>query len=158
MSTFSDLAKDELGAIAAMLEGTSWLATFACVSRSCKIAVEDVESRSGRQRKLRLRDVATTPSLLAWSERQGCPLRSHQADCSMFAAEAGSVDTLRWLKDNGFRWQNPKTCLGAALRGHLEVLKWARANGCDWDSKTCSSAASEGHLEVVKWARANGCE
>ena len=50
-----------------------------------------------------------------------------------------------------------RTSVYAAENGHLEVLKWLRENGCPWNEWTCKNAAGNGHLEILKWARENGC-
>jgi len=73
------------------------------------------------------------------------------------AARGGHLETLKWLRDRGCRW-DWRTCAGAARGGHLDTLKWSRGNGCEWDTDTCAFAAEGGHFDVLKWARANGCE
>ena len=45
----------------------------------------------------------------------------------------------------------------AAGAGQLEILKWLRENDFPWDEETCAAAALNGHLEVMQWLRANGC-
>lgn len=48
-------------------------------------------------------------------------------------------------------------CWTAAASGQLEVLKWLRAEGFPWDENTCEVSASTLNFEVFKWARENGC-
>ena len=93
---------------------------------------------------------------VAVSFAEFCVLRNlvqypcHEGTCA-FAAYGGHLETLKWLRENGCRW-NEWTCAYAAKGGHLELLKWARANDCPWDESTCANAAEGGHLEVLKWA------
>jgi hypothetical protein len=49
-------------------------------------------------------------------------------------------------------------CANAALNGHLETLGFLRENGFPWNSQTCMNAVGGSHLEVLLWARSNGCE
>jgi hypothetical protein len=72
------------------------------------------------------------------------------------AAEYGYIEILKWLLNNGCRW-NRTTCAMAAKSGNLELLKYLRENGCKWDARTCSRAAEYGHLEILIYARENDC-
>lgn len=47
-------------------------------------------------------------------------------------------------KDEWFPW-DVTTCAGAALGGSLQILRWARENGCPWDTDTCKDAAAAGY-------------
>ena len=69
------------------------------------------------------------------------------------AAGRGDLETLKWLRDKGFPW-NEDACARAAEGGHLEVLKWLRAEGCPWDEWACERAAKGGHLKMLRWLRA----
>lgn len=71
------------------------------------------------------------------------------------AAEGGQIETLEWLRNNGFEWEN-LTCSGAAKGGHLDVLKWLRSEGCPWNNDVYMQAAKNGYIDIVKWAYANG--
>jgi hypothetical protein len=73
-----------------------------------------------------------------------------------YAANAGQLKTLIWLKENGHHWNTTVMCC-AAEKGHLETLKGLRNNGCPWDERTCGYAAVYGYIDVLKWARENGC-
>jgi hypothetical protein len=77
-------------------------------------------------------------------------------DVCAAVAGRGHLHVLKWLRENGCRWDT-ETCCKAAGSGHLHILKWARKNGCDWSESTCAFAAGGGHLNVLKWARENGC-
>jgi len=71
-----------------------------------------------------------------------------------WAAYAGELELLKWLRENEYPWAD--TCTKAAKRGHLHVLEWARENGAPWDATVCSGAAYSGHFHVLKWALTNG--
>ena len=63
----------------------------------------------------------------------------------MWAAGAGQLEILKWLRENDFPWDS-ETCEFAAMNGHLEVLQRARAHGCRRTVSMCSKAAQGGHL------------
>ena len=69
-----------------------------------------------------------------------------------YAASAGSMEMLRWLKDQECPWDS-LACNGAAS---LEVLQWLRSNGCPWDGYTIEFSAARGQLEQLKWAHEQG--
>ena len=74
-----------------------------------------------------------------------------------FAAENGRLDCLRYLHENGCDWTF-QTTEYAAKFGHLECLKYAHENGCYWDNQVTALAAKFGHLECLKYAHEQGCE
>lgn len=84
----------------------------------------------------------------------GCP-GSHD-NSSMLAERKGRLEILRWMYDDGWRF-NINSCMMAAAGGHLEVLQWMRANGAPWDFLTVRVAQTQGHPDVERWAIANGC-
>jgi len=69
---------------------------------------------------------------------------------------AGDLVMLRWLYENGARWDS-RTCANIARLGDLGMLKWARCHGCPWHQGCTTRAAENNHLAVLKWARENGC-
>ena len=75
---------------------------------------------------------------------------------ALIATNAGHLEVLKWLHENGYPW-NEDTCELAARHGHLGVLQWAHANGCPWDEGTCAAAARGGHTEALAWARKKDC-
>jgi hypothetical protein len=75
---------------------------------------------------------------------------------SCYAAEAGSIDMLRWLKEHGVRYDD-RAMEYAAQVGHIAVLSYLRCEGCVWDEDTCSAAAQSGHLKALQLMRDHGC-
>jgi hypothetical protein len=85
----------------------------------------------------------------------------------MYAAGAGRLDVLEWLRsqDPPCPWDNTSfgmdsnACTHAAYSGHLDVLVWLRSQDppCPWDEWVCRYAAINGHLDVLEWAKANRC-
>jgi hypothetical protein len=77
-----------------------------------------------------------------------------------WAAEAGSLECLKYAHDHGCSW-DIWTCTYAAYYGSLECLKYAHdpptGDGCCWDKWVCVHAASGGSLECLKYAHENGC-
>ena len=54
--------------------------------------------------------------------------------CS-FAAQAGDLEALRWMRGRGVAWDE-LTPAKAAEGGHLHVLKYVRGCGCPWEQQT----------------------
>lgn len=81
---------------------------------------------------------------------------SHSPDVSIGsnAAEAGHLDTLKWLYANGYH-VNYFTFKMAVKSGHLEMLKWLKEQKCEIDIIMTSTAAQYGHLDVLKWLKEN---
>jgi len=64
---------------------------------------------------------------------------------------------LQLAHEHGWKWMvNEWTCVAAAQAGHVQILKLLRENGCGWNKWVCLTAARNGHLEVLKWAWENG--
>jgi hypothetical protein len=84
-----------------------------------------------------------------------CPLIFTTKACYL-AAHGGHWETLKWLRDHGFPWDE-HTCAFAARKGHFSLLKWAREQNCPWDETTCAYAAEMGHINIIQWALENGC-
>jgi hypothetical protein len=104
------------------------------------------------------------------------------------AVAAGSIDALRWLKQQeAFRdeplpqydsswlqarpqltWRrSPLTTFSlgdkmsytaASKAGNLPMLRYLHEEGCPWHHDTCGVAAASGDLEQLKWLHANGAE
>lgn len=92
-----------------------------------------------------------------------------------YAAGAGQIQALKWLRDNRnvFDPFDTMTCAYAAAQGQLDTLKWLRSEDeqkrrkedlvwCNrstiapWDETACMFAAQNGHLETLKWLRSEG--
>jgi|TARA_B100001142_G_scaffold37613_1_gene32913 hypothetical protein len=87
------------------------------------------------------------------------PTSEKAKDFCGWAAHAGELELLKWLREHEYPWG--VTCMNAAKTGRLDVLQWARENGAPWNETythdiVCAGAAFAGHLHVLKWARANG--
>eukprot|EP00953_Heterococcus_sp_UTEX-ZZ885_P006839 4174-Heterococcus_DN1.PRE.1 len=65
---------------------------------------------------------ASVPKLQWLRTEDNCPL---SAEFAYHAAQSGSVDTLKWLKDHGCAFTT-HTCEGAAAGGHQHVLQFLR--------------------------------
>ena len=72
------------------------------------------------------------------------------------AAEAGNIDCLIYLHEEGCVWDR-ETCEAAAFNGQLNCLKYLHEQGCPWDVETCRYAVSNGHLDCLKYAIEKGC-
>ncbi|KAL1511814.1 hypothetical protein AB1Y20_005100 [Prymnesium parvum] len=72
------------------------------------------------------------------------------------AAEAGSIDCLKYLHAHNCPWDE-LTCAAAASKGHLNCLLYAREHGCPWDERTCNWAMENDHLRVFLYAWGEGC-
>lgn len=98
---------------------------------------------------------------------------------SLYIAEAGDLDALKWLESNEYPLDMdiPKY---AARGGHLHILKWlgeyynwdkyvcekaplecikyARTRGCSLTKEACNYAVLLGRLDVLQYLHKNGCE
>ena len=73
-----------------------------------------------------------------------------------FAAQAGDLEALRWMRTHGIQW-DALTPAKAAENGHLKVLKYVRSCGCPWDELTMAAAASRGWLDCLRYCHEHGC-
>ena len=77
-------------------------------------------------------------------------LNSDQSyDVCAAAAAGGHLKVLKYLRDEGFAWDNVVT-LEASYHGHKHILQYAKDNGCPWSPNACSVAAFNGHLDLLK--------
>jgi Ankyrin repeats (many copies) len=99
----------------------------------------------------------------------GCELGNGAADALTWAARGGSVEAMRWLRQQGREYVT-SICTDAAYYGHLNVLRFLhedgysaaelrlrvtvpdpnRFRGSDLTGP-CEFAARRGHVEVLKW-------
>jgi Ankyrin repeats (3 copies) len=93
---------------------------------------------------------------LQWlhTARQPCELA---VSLRCYAATAGSIEILQWLRKNGEIFDR-HTAESAAAAGHIAVLSYLRSEGCEWDDWTVADAAANGHLKVVQFLHEHGCE
>ena len=146
------LPSDVLQYIAKLLKGE--LLTFAC---TCA-AFDQARRHSGllllshgRQFVRRLRLLEWAVSHVAWDT-----VGSHQARGCVWAAEAGCLPAILWLRGEGF-WLCGEDCLAAAAGGgHYEVLIALWARGLSPDTRACAWAAASGHLTTLQVARRLG--
>lgn len=86
----------------------------------------------------------------------GAYVRAVDTELCVTAAERGHLPLLRFLREQGFTWD--ETCArAAAAAGSVECLRYARENGCPWDAATCQQAASRPDAACLRYARENGC-
>ena len=69
------------------------------------------------------------------------------------AAKAGQVETLQWLKDNGYPLGS--VLVKAAKNGHLPVIQWAKKNGYYLGKSALVEVAKGGHLPIIEWVTEN---
>ena len=79
-----------------------------------------------------------------------------EQECAEFAAQAGHVEVLEWLRsqDPPCPWSG-FTAMKAAVHGHLDCLKCLRKHGCPFD-RVAVMAASQGHTKVLQWLTGEG--
>ena len=138
-AAFSDLSAPEVELVAETLKGTTWLAIFSRVSKTCRSAA--IAKDEASPIRLKVRDVVCSVELVKWAVDQGYPREKERVICE-YAARGGFLETLKWLRASGCEWFSG-ACAAAAEGGHLDVLKWLRANGCPWNDGVCSCAAGE---------------
>jgi hypothetical protein len=82
-------------------------------------------------------------------EQNGCPLSFNAEN---FAARAGSVPVLTWLKKQGAEFREMATLL-AAEAGHLAALQFSVAEGIRLHPKVCEAAAGSGDISALRFLR-----
>ena len=110
--------------------------------------------------------------ILRLCHNNGYHLDFCSVDLSKLAINNGHLHILKYLQENGCRWNlSPRYigsldghsrwhspgCMFAAKAGHLDILKYLHENGYTWDWRACYEAASNGHIEVLKYLHNNGC-
>ena len=75
--------------------------------------------------------------------------------CS-FAAQAGDLEALRWMRGRGLQWDELAPAK-AAEGGHLHCLKYVHSCECPWDELTPAAAASGGFLDCLLYCHEEGC-
>jgi hypothetical protein len=96
----------------------------------------------------------------------GCVLGSSRsyvpADALSWAARGGSVEAMRWLRQQGCQYKT-RIFENAAFNGHLNVLRFLHDDGYTVLDVTgadliapCECAARRGHLEVLRWLHEHG--
>jgi len=79
----------------------------------------------------------------------------YDSDLMRLAAFQGSVETMKWLREQGIRLDFAYGAAGyhAAMGGHIEALEWLRSEGYEFNRMTCAQAAKGGQLETLEWVR-----
>jgi hypothetical protein len=98
----------------------------------------------------------------------GCELGNGAADALTWAVRGGSVDAMRWLRQQGREYVT-SMCTDAGYYGHLNVLRFMHEDGYSAAelrlrvtapdpnefgfklTDPCEFAARRGHVEVLKW-------
>ncbi len=90
---------------------------------------------------------------LKYAHDNGCPWNIHT---TLFAAKNNHLDCLKYAHENGCPWYIGSTSVSAE-NGHLDCLKYSHENGCPWNQRATLNAAKNGYLECLKYAFENGC-
>jgi len=73
-----------------------------------------------------------------------------------YAAYAGKIETVKWLREIGCPWDT-RSCAYAAENGQLDTLKYLHENECPWNYASCENADDNNHFDVLKYLHENGC-
>ena len=65
-------------------------------------------------------------------------------------AHAGDLKALKWMKENGGKWNDDIMAFGA-LSGSLEVVKWLHKQGCKWDQNIVIDALWREFDDIVEY-------
>jgi hypothetical protein len=82
-------------------------------------------------------------------EQHDCPLSFNSVN---YAAKAGSVPVLTWLKQHGADFSEMATLL-AAEAGQLAALQFFAAEGIPLHRKVCEAAAGSGNIAALQFLR-----
>ncbi|AGO85224.2 Ankyrin repeat domain containing protein [Pandoravirus salinus] len=72
-----------------------------------------------------------------------------------WAARAGQLDTLIYLREHGAPWDS-RTFKAAAKSGRLDLFCYMHENACRHDCSVMRAAAAGGHAHIVDYGLANG--
>ncbi|TMW66015.1 hypothetical protein Poli38472_003780 [Pythium oligandrum] len=83
------------------------------------------------------------------------------SDFVLCATDAGQLDVLKWLREQGAQFPMAGVLSTAASRGHLHIIKWLHElQSRGWSPQLMDLAASNGHMDVVEFLdehRTEGC-
>jgi hypothetical protein len=82
---------------------------------------------------------------------------STHAKYSVYAAQSGSVELMRWLVDQGWSVDGD-TVIAAAQAGNVDLLKYLAEHGGAVSNECVVKSAGQGHMDVVDWLIRRGCE
>ena len=94
--------------------------------------------------------------LFRFAQKRHPKIHMDESGIMKVAANAGKLDSMRRLREDGCHWDE-RTTFCAASNGNLEILQYAHTNGCAWNEEVCYNAASRGHLQALQYAHSNGC-
>lgn len=91
--------------------------------------------------------VRNEPQHLNWLWNRGW--RIDMTSAFRNAVPRSHLETMRWLRDHGYKW-NERDCLLAAASCSIESFEWMRAGGCPWSREACLAAASATHHTAIE--------
>jgi hypothetical protein len=133
-------------------------ATILCAAQRNKLAeVQYLRSQGYPWALCQLEEAARSGSIevMRWCREQGCPWNA--PFISHYAAESGNVELMAWVL------QQPGTQLSEAVmsravgKGHAAMCYYMREQQCPWDANSTTAAASRGHVDLLRWLMENGC-
>jgi hypothetical protein len=93
---------------------------------------------------------AESKHLLSWASGDADLLSRY--GIAMAAASGGTVETMRWVKHNGFEWQHERVTFAAACGGNLATLEWLLQRDCPYVSEQLyQAAASSKTVHIIEW-------
>ncbi len=88
--------------------------------------------------------------LLSWASGDADLLSKY--GIAMAAASGGTVETMRWVKHNGFEWQHESVTFAAAAGGNLATLEWLLQRDCPYvGEQLYQAAASSKTVHIIEW-------
>lgn len=94
--------------------------------------------------------------MLKWLRDNGCRWNPTK---NLFnaAVENGHVRVLKWLLDNGYELNYDAIFTLSAFKGHIQILEWLKVMGFPFDGKMCIFPVKKGKLDTLKWLKDYGC-
>lgn len=74
-----------------------------------------------------------------------------------YAIESGKLEILKWLYENGYKFEKSAFELAVEDKNNFEIMEWLYSINCEWDESACGVTAYYGNFENLKWSRKNGC-
>jgi hypothetical protein len=94
-------------------------------------------------------------ALLQLLHTGGCDWDSE--DTARDAASSGSLETVKWLRQQQGIEINAGVMAAAARMGQIAMCEHLRSIGCEWGTSACEDAAIYGEINMLRWLRQNGC-
>jgi hypothetical protein len=93
--------------------------------------------------------------MLRWLREQGCKWDDWYI-CD-YAASSGNIEMAAWVKQEPYMVCDHYAMIAAAAKGHTAMCEYLRAELCPWAAEACEAAARYNHVHTLRWLHQHGC-